>query len=121
MYRSLSDCGPFTGYVYVLPISNHQLQGQSYSDSPPPPRPSHPPRFSPGVSNPSALRGGPKDHSLMYIMSVTESEGTQMTYNATASSQTDEIQVEFIRGGSVSSLTHENTHDKPNSAAYDVV
>ena len=44
-----------------------------------------------------------------------------MMYNATAFSQTDEIQVEFVPGGSVSSLAHENTHDRPNSAAYKAV
>jgi len=83
--------------------------------------PSHPPRFSPGASNPTALYGGTNDHGSMHFMAVTQSERTQMTYNTTASSQTDEIQVEFVPGGSLSSLAHENTHDKPNSAAYKVV
>ena len=44
-----------------------------------------------------------------------------MTYNAKASPQTDEIQVKLAPGGSVPSLAHESTHDKPNSAANEVV
>lgn len=45
-----------------------------------------------------------------------------MTYKAAAFSPTDEIQVGFVPSGSVSSLAHtENTHDKPNSSACEVV
>jgi hypothetical protein len=45
-----------------------------------------------------------------------------MTDKAAALSSTDEIQVGFVPGRSVSSLAHtENTHDKPNSSAYEVV
>jgi len=80
-------------------------------------RSSHPPRFSPGASNPTALRGGTEDHGPTHIVSVTQLARTRMTYKATAFSPTDEIRVEFIPGGSVSSLAHENTHDKPDSPA----
>jgi hypothetical protein len=118
MYRSLSDHGTLTDYVYVLPMSNHQFQGRSQSETPsfPPLRASYPPQFSPGASNPTALRGGTKGDSPMHIVSVAQSEGTRMTYSTTAFSPTDsgEIQVELARRGSVFSL--ENTHDKPNSA-----
>ena len=44
-----------------------------------------------------------------------------MTYNAKASPQTDEIQVKPAPGGSVSSVAHQSTHDKPNSAANEMV
>lgn len=97
MYRSLSNHGNLTEYVA-----------------------SYPPQFSPGASNPTALYGGTKGHSPVHIVSVTQSEGTRTTYNTTAFSPTDEIQVEFVPRGSVSSL--ENTHDnKPNSATYGMV
>jgi len=89
MYRSLTDRGPFTG-------------------------PS-PPRFSPGAPNPTALCRGTEDHGPMHIVSVTQLEGTQMPYKATAFSPTDEIQVEFVTGGSISSLAPENTHDRPHT------
>jgi hypothetical protein len=40
-----------------------------------------------------------------------------MTHNATAVSQTDEIELEFVPGGSISSLAREKTHP----AVYEVV
>jgi len=84
MHRSLSDRGPFTGYAS-----------------------SYPPRFSLGASNPTALRGVTEDHDPTHIVSVTQLEGTQMTYKATTFSPTDKIQVEFVPGGSASNLSHE--------------
>lgn len=98
MYRSLFDPGLVTGSMS-----------------------SHPPRFSLGASNPIVLRGGSKGHGPMHIVSVTQSEGTQMTHNATAVSQTDEIELEFIPGGSISSLAHKNTREKTHPAVYEVV
>jgi len=125
MYRSLSDHGPITGYVYVFPMSDHELLGRSQSDTPLPLRTPvpHLPRFSPAASDPTALRWGTEVHGPIHIqvVSTTQSEGTQMTYNAKASPQTDEIQVKFAPGGSVSSVAHESTHDKPNSAANEMV
>ena len=121
MYRSLFDPGLLTGSMYVLPMSNHHLRNFSYPGSLPSLRSSHPPRFSLGASNPIVLRGGSKGHGPMHIVSATQSGGTQMTHNATAVSQTDEIELEFIPGGSISSLAHKNTREKNHSAVYEVV
>ena len=123
MYRSLSDRGPITGYVYALPMSNHELLGRSQFNSFPPLRTPHLPRFSPSTSDPTALFGRTEVHGPIHIqvVSTTQSEGTQMTYNAKAPPQTDEIQVKFGPGGSASSLAHGSTHDKPNSAANEMV
>jgi len=125
MYRSLSDRGPITGYVYALPMSNHELLGRSQSraDSSPFLRTPHLPRFSPGASDPTALFGGTGVHGPIHIqvVSTTQSEGTQTTYSAKASPQTDEIQVKFAPGGSASSFAHDSTPDKSNSAANEMI
>jgi len=100
MYRSLSDRGSFTEYV-----------------SPdPPPLPLA--AFNPGPTGQS--RGG-SVHGAMRFVSFTQSEGTRGTYEVSVSLPTDEFQVEFVPGGSVSSLGHENTNDKLSSARYETV
>jgi len=46
--------------------------------------------------------------------------GQFIMYEAPVFLPTDQIQVEFVLGRSVSSLAHENTDNEPNSAAYKV-
>ena len=57
----------------------------------------------------------------MHFAFYTQSEGTRTTFEAPVFPPTDQIHVEFVPGGSVSSLAYENTNDKPNSARYEAV
>ena len=54
-------------------------------------------------------------------VSVTQSEGTQTTFEAPVFLPADQIVVEFVPDGSVSSLANENIQDKANSIGCETV
>jgi hypothetical protein len=93
---------------------------------PPPFSSTDPPPLPLAAFNPTGLRVGNVHDDAMRFASFAQSEGTPSPratsrYEAVVSLPTDEIRVEFVPGGSVSSLGHENTNDKANSARYETV
>ena len=71
--------------------------------------------------NPTAQCRAGIVHDTMHFVFFTQSEGTRTTYEAPVFPPTDQIQVEFVPGGSVSGVEHENTNEKPNSTRYETV
>ena len=102
-------------------VNNHGLQSRSQSHPPPPFRSPDPPQFPLAALNPTAQCKKGDGHDSMHFVSFTQSEGTQMTYDDPVFLPTDQIQVEFVPSGSVSSLSHENTSDKSDSARSEMV
>jgi len=98
MYRSLSDRGSFTEYE-----SSHPVQSLS-----------GPPAMQCKVANVHS-------HMRFASVSVTRSEGTRTTFEAPVFLPADQIVVEFVPDGSVSSLANENIQDKANSIGCEAV
>jgi hypothetical protein len=73
------------------------------------------------VLNPTTQCRRDNVHDAMHFASFTQSEGTRTPYEDQVFLPTDQIQVEWVPGGSVSNLSHENTNDKPDSARYEIV
>lgn len=95
MYRSLCDRGSLTEYVYVFPVRNLQLQCYSQLIQPPPPfRSPDLPQLPLGAPNLSVQCTRGNVHSSIYFASVTQSEGTQTTYEAPEPLPTSKIHVD---------------------------
>jgi len=131
MYRSLSDRGSFTEYVYKSQVDNlnRRPQSRSQSHSPPPFRSSDPPQFPSVALKPTVQGRRGNVHDAMPFSSFMQLEGTQGTRTTYGDPvfpglPTGQVQVEVVRivpGGSVSSFAHESTENKPNSAAHEIV
>jgi hypothetical protein len=70
-------------------------------------------------------RGG-NVHDAIHFASFTQLEGTrgtQATYEDPVflGLPTDQLQAQFVPGGSADSFAHESTENKPNSAAHEMV
>src|SRR6266853_3048976 len=109
MYRSLSDRGSLTEYVYVSHYDVPAADPRVILNLPNPSllffllRSSDPPQFSSKAPNPTVQRRGTNIYGLMPLASARQSEGTQTTYGAPVFLPADQTHVEFVPGGSIPS------------------
>jgi hypothetical protein len=129
MYRSLSECGSFTEYEYVLPVPVANLS-RSQASLPASRaalfllsshRSLDPPQFLSKVPIPAGLCRGVNVSGPIHFASVTQLEGTQKTYESPGFLSADPIHVEFVPGMSIPDLAHVNTKEKVNAAGYNSV
>src|SRR6266851_5647327 len=120
MYRSLSDHGSLTEYVYVLPLLTADRRivliqpptSLRCISFPPWFRSSDPRQFSSKASNHAVQCRGANIPGAMHFASATLSEGTGTTYESPVFLPADPIHMEFVRGGSISSLPRVITKEK---------
>jgi hypothetical protein len=109
---SLNTCTCFNFLVTIIVLN------------PTPLRSSDLPQFSLRTSVPPVPCRRLNDvHSPIRFMpvTVTRSEGTSTMYEAPVFPSTDQIQVGFVPDASMSSLAHEDTTDKVNSARHETL
>jgi hypothetical protein len=132
MYRSLSDRGSFTEYVYVslVPFAN---LSRSQANLPASRaaffllsshRSSDLPQISSKVPIPAGLRREVNVSAPIHFASLTQSEGCRTSYGPTVFKPADAIQVACVPDGSASSLVQEkleNTKGKADLAENELV
>ena len=126
MYRSLSDRGSFTHYEYVLPSPTADAKNHSQFNLLAPLlllfllsfRPSDPPQFSSGASNPTVPSRG---SNVVQVSSVTQSEGSRTICEAPVFLPANQILMDFVPDESRSGLAHEYSKVNANPTGYGIV
>ena len=129
MYRSLSDCGSFTEFVYVslVPVGNFSRSQANLPASRAAfflissHRSLDPPQFSSKVPTPAGLCREVNVSGPIHFASATQLEGTRKTYETPVFLSADPIHVDIVPGISIPDLAHVNTNEKVNPAGYNSV
>jgi len=127
MYRSLSDCGSFTEFVYVslVPVGNFSRSQANLPasraaffliDLISSHRSLDPPQFSSKVPIPAGLRREVNVSAPIHFASLTQSEGGRTSYGPTVFEPADAIQVACVPDGSASSLVQEKLENTKGQA-----